>query len=247
MLLITDLDGTLLGDARALDQFGRWLGERRNLVTLVYATGRTVAAVAHAAARRSLPAPDHVIGSVGCEIAEFRNLSHDETWETPNRKGWNVATVRRVAECFGGLAIQPDEFQSDLKVSYFWDEATNRRLEDLDMALTSSGMAAELTYSGSRFLDIMPRGVNKGSAARYLIGKLGVESRHVIACGDSGNDASLFSHGFRGVVVANAEADLIRRVGPEIYRSSQAHAAGVLDGIRYWTEVNDGSETLGAS
>ncbi|HEY5484961.1 MAG TPA: HAD family hydrolase, partial [Propionibacteriaceae bacterium] len=63
----------------------------------------------------------------------------------------------------------------------------------------------------------------------------GVPAEHVIAAGDSGNDAELLTAGFRGVIVANAQPELDSLAGPTIFRSAYSHAAGVLDGIRHWT------------
>jgi hypothetical protein len=45
----------------------------------------------------------------------------------------------------------------------------------------------------------------------------------------------LFQNGFRGTVVGNALPELIDTIDDEAYRSPLPFAAGVLDGIFYWT------------
>jgi sucrose-phosphate synthase len=55
-----------------------------------------------------------------------------------------------------------------------------------------------------------------------------------VVAGDSGNDVEMFVAPFRGIVVGNADEDLKRLSGPHIYKAEKAHAAGLLEGLRYW-------------
>ena len=56
----------------------------------------------------------------------------------------------------------------------------------------------------------------------------------VIVAGDSGNDATMFDEGFRGIIVANAKPELQALRGPRIYRAAQSYAAGVIEGLDHW-------------
>lgn len=70
------------------------------------------------------------------------------------------------------------------------------------------GEELDIFFSAPFFLDVMPRGVNKGAGVRYIAEKLGIGMDEVIACGDSGNDISMVEAAGLGVAMKNGEADL---------------------------------------
>ena len=65
--------------------------------------------------------------------------------------------------------------------------------------------------------------------------------------GDSANDLDMFVAPFKGIVVGNAEA-VLRDLATQheyIYQARATHAAGVLEGLRYWGVVGEETGRLG--
>jgi len=236
-MLVTDLDGTVLGDVQALERFHAWRSGVGRHYAVVYATGRTCVDVARLVAGGQLPAPTYTIGALGTELSEHAAGGKAAIGPPFGDQSWQTRQVKRVLSAMRELEVQPEEFQSPYKVSYFLERATTEQLKLVGAALSQARIQFEMIYSGERFLDILPLGVSKGATAKMLAAKLGVSPREVIASGDSGNDVSLFLHGFRGVLVGNAETALAREVQGDIYHSPLTHADGVLDGLKYWESV----------
>jgi mannosylfructose-6-phosphate phosphatase len=132
------------------------------------------------------------------------------------------------------LVLQPEIVQSAWKVSYYAHDITNEELLAIEQLLAAHELDVDLIYSSARDLDVMPRGVHKGSAARHIAEKLGMPPERVIVCGDTGNDRAMFGCGFRGVVVGNAQPELLQVQCENTYHATGHHAAGVLEGISYW-------------
>jgi sucrose-6F-phosphate phosphohydrolase len=233
-LVVSDLDGTLLGDDAALARFARWHERVRHRVSLVYASGRLFESVRESVDTTDLPEPAAIIGGVGSQIRCPRTGADLVDWPAARRPQWDARQIRRALASLAQIEIQPEEFQSDYKVSYFLRDATDDDLRQVCAALDHDGLEFEVVYSSREHLDLLPRGVNKGTAALRLAQHWGIQEAAVIVCGDTGNDLALFEQGFRGVVVANAQAELKRLAGERIYLARQAFAAGVLEGLRHW-------------
>ena len=129
---------------------------------------------------------------------------------------------------------QPDEFQAEFKLSYYANDLDEKFLKGLLQRLAAIGQEIELVYSSARDLDVLPAGVNKGSAASQLVRSWGYEPWQVLVSGDTGNDKAMFAQGFRGIVVANAHEELKRILAPTIYHAKGSFAAGVQEGADFW-------------
>jgi sucrose-6F-phosphate phosphohydrolase len=200
---------------------------------LVYNSGRFPESVRKSIAESALPVPDAIIGGVGTQIEFIDSRESLQGW--PELSGhWDARVVRDVLSDERRLKLQPQEFLSDFKMSYFTHDATSEELTEWQLKLQAAGLRVRMIYSSQRDLDFLPAGCDKGTAAAFLAKHWGYSLEHVIACGDTANDCELFVQGFLGIIVGNALDELKVLDGPNIYHAQSCQAAGVREGIDHW-------------
>ena len=233
-VLISDLDGTLLGDDAALDRFAAWRHAGCVAMRLVYNSGRFFDSVVDAIEQTALPEPDAIIGGVGTQIRSYPAGKDLVNGWPRDFVRWERDVIAAELRRYPQLEPQPDEFQAEFKLSYYAHDLDPEYLDGVARKLAEVEQEVEIVYSSSRDLDFLPAGINKGTAAAQLAGSWGFEAWQVLVSGDTGNDKAMFAQGFRGIVVANAHEELRRILGPTIYHARAGFAAGVQEGIQFW-------------
>lgn len=237
-LLISDVDNTLLGEEEATQHFARWLEERRQSdrpVGLALNSGRFCASLLDSVETTPLPCPDAIIGGVGTQIHFPPDWNAISQWPLPN-PGWVPNAIRAEVISELGVISQEQEWQSDYKLSFYAHDLAPDRLATLRENLNSAGRAVEVVYSSQRDLDVLPAGVDKGTAAAFLAKLWEISPERVFVAGDSGNDLTMFQQGFRGIVVGNAHPELKRINSADIYHCKKPYAEGVIEGLEHWLD-----------
>jgi mannosylfructose-6-phosphate phosphatase len=232
-LIVSDVDGTMTGDDDALARFGEWLAACRSQFRLVYNSGRFPQQVRETIKHLALPTPDALIGGVGTCIEMFNTGESISDWPELDDR-WDAQLVRRLMADEPRLELQPEQFLSDYKVSYYAYGATSAELTAWQLKLHAAGLRTQMVYSSQKDLDYLPAGSDKGTATAYLTKSWGFSPSRVIVCGDTANDCALFAQGFLGVVVGNALDELKLLDSPTIYHAAGHHAAGVHEGVIFW-------------
>ena len=267
-ILATDLDRTLLpngkwpADADAIPLFNRLASE--NDVVLVYVTGRNLNLAENAINEFGVRYPDVLCGDVGTTVRrrEGDQWHQDIGWEkTVHRASphWNAAAIKSSALGIPGLDEQEREHLNPFKQSYYVDHSRRQTiLAELEARLAGK-YDETLVYSYDSIalhglLDILPSSANKKTAIEYVAREFACPKERVVFCGDSGNDILPLQAGFAGVMVKNADSQLVQamrsamRADP-LLRVYQAignfrglngnYASGVIEGCYHYGVFKD--------
>lgn len=233
ILLATDLDKTLLGDNQALQKINQIFSELRknNKLKLVYVTARSIESYNELILNEALLVPDALISSVGTEIYVGEPMRKMPNW--PSAINWDTGYINSHLANLPGLTKQPPTEQREYKVSYFLANNYPSLQEVRDIL----GGQCETIYSNAKYLDVLPRGVHKGSAVKFLADSWQIDHSNIIACGDSANDISMID-GNNAIVVGNAQMELLEWLSlsnqPKVYMATQPYANGMIEGLRHF-------------
>ncbi|KAL3678474.1 hypothetical protein R1sor_021430 [Riccia sorocarpa] len=249
LMLVTDLDFTMVDheDKENVDQIrfnSLWAADYAHSSLLVFSTGRSPEKYQQLRSEKPLLTPDIGIFSVGTEILYGPSLEPDVGWENHLNDGWNRDLVLRECHNFPALKSQEESEQRLHKVSFYIEkDLASEVVGDLTKRLEDLGLKVKLIYSGGYALDILPRRAGKGEALAYLLQQLKemkLTPKGTLVCGDSGNDAELYTvEGVKGVIVGNAMEELLRwydglQVKTHIFMAAQRCAGGIIEAIEHF-------------
>lgn len=234
MLLATDLDGTFLGGTQEDREALYTLLRCNNDIQLVFVTGRGIRSVLKLLEDTALPRPEYIICDVGATVTHLPTLAAVEPIQSHIASRWPGDHVRETLKTVKGLLHQ--EAHQQYRCSYYYDEGT-----DLAHAReVAASLECDLVLSAGKYLDILPRGINKGFTLQQLLEILALPHRKVLVAGDSMNDYSMYETGFKGVVVGNPEPELAARTAamPHVLQAQRAGAGGILEAMAFFREFN---------
>jgi sucrose-6F-phosphate phosphohydrolase len=225
-ILATDLDRTLLpngewlADDNAIEMFNRLTKEQDVLV--VYVTGRNLDLTENAIKQYGVRYPDFLCGDVGTSIRKYENGAwrFDDGWVAHVRQAspkWDAAAVQAAVVGIEGMREQEREHCNQFKQSYYVDHANKDDILKHVEARISGKFDEVLIYSfdpknGNGLLDIQPASATKQTALEYVAAAHDTPKSEVVFCGDSGNDIFPLTAGFCGVLVRNADEQLVANV-----------------------------------
>ena len=225
-ILATDLDRTLLPngswpeDAGAIELFNK-LTEKHD-VLVVYVTGRNLNLTEKAIREYGVRYPHVLIGDVGTSIRKFErgDWHPDSGWDAHVKQSspqWDADAIRSAVTGIDGLVEQEREHCGPFKQSYYVDHERNEDILKTVDERVKGRYDEAIIYSfdsqtGKGLLDFLPHSATKQTALEYIADELGANKADVVFCGDSGNDVFPLTAGFSGVLVRNADDQLVANV-----------------------------------
>lgn len=237
-ILATDLDRTLLPngswecDRDAIGLFNELTKNHKVLV--VYVTGRNLALTEKAIAEYGVRHPHILCGDVGTSIRRYEDgeWQFDHGWirhvekESPR---WDAVAIRDALAGIDGVREQEPEHLNRFKQSYYVDHARKAQLLAEINKRVQGKFDEVVVYSvdsqdGKGLVDCLPASATKQTALEYVAEEFGAAREDVVFCGDSGNDIFPLTAGFRGVLVRNADEQLVKQVKEAMNENPQLKA-----------------------
>jgi sucrose-6F-phosphate phosphohydrolase len=245
-ILATDLDRTLLpngrweADDQAIELFNS-LTEQQD-VLVVYVTGRNLNLTEQAIQEFGVRHPHILCGDVGTSIRKYQDGAwhFDEGWVQHVKRSsprWDAAAIKAEVADIDGLREQEAEHLNPFKQSYYVDHANNETLLAKIDKRVKGRFDEVIVYSfdsqdGKGLLDFLPASATKQTALEYVAEAHDTPKQDVVFCGDSGNDIFPLTAGFRGVLVRNADEQLVGKVKQAMQGNPQLKAYFAKGGFK---------------
>jgi len=238
-LIAFDLDGTLMGSDQILSPRIRQtiaLTQARG-VTVTLATGRMFSATQSFAQQLNITAPLICYQGGWIQALDGDILQRIALPKMQARAAIHLGEIHHwhtVLYADGRLFIHEMTYPetlyhnllgSDITTGRAWDNILAEHTVDKVLYVADPakipqmapilkaqlGAEADVVQSHKLFIEVVPRGVDKGRALAWLAQHLGVPQNEVLAAGDQGNDISLVRWAGTGVAIGNA-IDAVKHV-----------------------------------
>lgn len=241
--LVSDLDGSwILQGAKTAEvrTLAAALGCRD--CHLTFATGRDLASTQDVLRQCGLE-PTCLITDLGTGIHRKGQYGWEEdlTYRAFVSARWDEHLASRVMEHLPeGIEPQPGLVPSRrlaLQVVDFEGQGLAQAAKALRAHLKSVGLEAEVTASHGRFLEVLPRGIDKGSAVAWLRASDQIEDP-LLVCGDSENDLAMLKLAAAAVVLPGNGLQPPDPASTAWVHKAQAFGPlGILEALRSWRLV----------
>jgi glucosylglycerol-phosphate synthase len=231
MLLATDLDGTFLAGSTE-DRLRLYqLVNSHPDIRLAFVTGRGRDSVLPLLSDPTLPTPDYIICDVGATVVDGPSQQPIQPLQSQIDALW--PGDQAVLDALGHLPdLERQDVPQERRCSFY---CRSDAISD-ELRRTVDALGCDLLYSANRYLDVLPRGINKGATLARLIAQLGISQDEVLVAGHTLNDLSMYEHGFKGVCVGRSEKALLgaTRGNARILHAARHGCGGVLEAIEHF-------------
>lgn len=259
-LIVTDMDGTLLNEVHEISDENKHALKKASKkgIKVAIATGRIYESTIKYARELSIETPiiccngalikeengnviyerkieDYMCNNI-IDLLEKHNIYYqcftDDTIFTPYINEW--LRKYQMQEDLNIKIIESDNIKDSIKGSnilkFLIIENDLELLSNIERELKSIE-DIELTKSFFDNIEIMRKGVNKGSAVESLAEYLGIDKSEVITFGDNHNDLSMITYAGMGVAMGNAEEIVKENANYITCKNSENGVAKALEKI----------------
>ncbi|MES2663635.1 MAG: glucosylglycerol-phosphate synthase [Pseudomonadota bacterium] len=239
MFLATDLDGTFLAGSTEDRLTLYQLIESNHDIQLVFVTGRGLESVLPILADPMVPRPDYIICDVGATIVDGEHQQPIQPLQSDIEHQWpGEHIVLNALNGFDRLVRQ--DVPQQRRCSFYINQD---ELEPLipDLIEIANQIGCDVIYSVNRYLDYLPKGVNKGSSVQALVNHLNINHKRILVAGDSLNDLQMYlQSSWKGVCVGDSEPALYEATKNKdnVLHSNRLGCGGILEAIEHFELLN---------
>lgn len=137
----------------------------------------------------------------------FNIVTADSEVMTRDRDVGAITALQAVENSTGILVRYPGELPAGTQIIKGVYCGNERMLDQAEAGVRQTfGAQYEVMRAGRPFLELMVKGVNKGSGAAHLAKHLGLTADEVMAFGDEDNDVTMFDYAGLAVAMGNGNA-----------------------------------------